>query len=90
MQWDENSGSLTYFGKVPIDTASPIRVGEKAKLTQGDHYFEVKILDIVGEELKGEVLLIGEIPLLEALGIKRGDVVTFRESNIKILYRKNA
>lgn len=88
MLWDENKGTFSYFGKAPIDMDSPIRIGEKAKLSKEDYIFEVEITDINNQVFKGNVLTIGEIPTLEALGIKRGDEVTFNESNIKVLYRK--
>ena len=90
MRWDDNRGMLSFFGTVPIDTDSPIQIGEKVKLTKGEYAFEVEITSIRDQEFDGEILVVVDKPILEieAFNLKRGDKVTFQESNIKMLYRK--
>ncbi|USH01084.1 hypothetical protein K6Q96_09030 [Grimontia kaedaensis] len=89
MQWDDVNGPMTYFGVVPVNTDRVIEVGEYAKLRADELELEVKvkITEVDGGELQGEITEIGPDPRVEANGLTRGDVVSFLEQNIVTLYR---
>jgi len=89
MAWDERVGSIHYYGiggVVNID--APPSIGELADLTQGGHEFRVEITNITDESISGRVQVIGPAPTLEACGIRRGQIVSFSESNIQELHRQ--
>ncbi|ELA6781484.1 hypothetical protein RB979_003738 [Vibrio alginolyticus] len=87
MQWDDVNGPMTYFGAVPVNMDRVIEVGEHAKLRADELEVKVKITEIDGGELQGEITEIGPGPRVEANGLTRGDVVSFLEQNIVTLYR---
>ncbi len=87
MEWDKYEGIKSFFGKLPVDMNSPPRVGEKVRLTSDGFEFEVEITHVTAPELRGIVRRIGPQPLLEAIGIKRGESVSFQPIHIETLYR---
>lgn len=85
--WDNHNGPKHFFGDLPIDTDSSPRIGEVARLTHQGFEFDVQITATENNELSGRITRIGPDPAIEAAGLKRGDVVQFKLSDIETLYR---
>lgn len=84
--WDDHNGPAHFVGELPIDMNSPPMIGEVARLTDRGFEFDVEITSVEGENLSGRVIRIGPDPAIEVLGVKLGDVVRFRPSQVQILY----
>lgn len=85
--WDNHNGPVHFAGKLPIDINSQPRVGDVARLTCKGFEFDVRITDHENDKWSGNIIRIGEDPAIEALGLKRNDVVHFQSSHIETLYR---
>jgi hypothetical protein len=82
MEWDINNGSYTYHG-LNLDTKPQIK--HITRLNKSGYEFDIEIVSVEGDLFKGKVITIGPNPCVDAINVKRGDFVSFKENNIQRL-----
>ncbi|MCH9827992.1 MAG: hypothetical protein K0U79_09635 [Gammaproteobacteria bacterium] len=87
MMWDDNEGLRTFFSRGAVDVNSPVRCGEHVTLKMSGIEFEVEVTQDSGSKFRGEICRIGPTPKIEAIGLKRGDRVSFASAHIYTVIR---